>query len=299
MVSLMELNVPNEIYPYTGKNFDRGGLNYHYLDEGEGDPVVMVHGNPSWSIYYRNLVSALKNNYRCIVPDHIGCGFSDKPGDDQYEYTLESRVADLEALLDSLGVTENITLVVHDWGGMIGMVYATRHPERIRRIVVLNTSAFHLPKTKPLPLGLWICRNTILGTFLVRGFNAFSSGAAYVGCKRNPMSRELQKAYRAPYNSWANRIATLRFVQDIPLNPRDRAWDLVDGVHNSVDKLADTPMLICWGLKDFVFDHHFLSEWETHCPHAKIHRFDDCGHYILEDAADEVIPLIQKFMEEH
>lgn len=294
----MALNISNDIYPYTGKFLDRNGLQYHYLDEGKGDPVVMIHGNPSWSIYYRNLVGALKNNYRCIVPDHIGCGLSDKPGDDQYEYTLESRVNDLEALLESLGITENVTLVVHDWGGMIGMVYATRHSERIRRIAVLNTSAFHLPKTKPLPLGLWICRNTILGAFLVRAFNAFSAGAARVGCKRNPMSSELQRAYRAPYNSWANRIATLRFVQDIPLKPGERAWDLVDGVHNNVDKLANVPMLICWGMKDFVFDHHFLREWEAHCPHAEIHRFDDCGHYILEDAADEVIPLIKKFVQE-
>lgn len=294
----MAFDIATEIYPFTGHYLDRNGLQYHYLDEGEGDPVVMVHGNPSWSIYYRNLVNTLKTTHRCIVPDHIGCGLSDKPGDDQYDYTLESRVADLEALLDSLSITDNVTLVVHDWGGMIGMVYATRHPERIKRLVVLNTSAFHLPKTKPLPLGLWICRNTILGTFLVRGFNAFSAGAAFVGCKRNPMSAELKRAYRAPYNSWANRIATLRFVQDIPLNPGDKAYALVDSVHHNVSKLAHVPLLICWGLKDFVFDKHFLAEWETHCPHAQIHRFEDCGHYILEDAQDEVIPLIQEFMEE-
>ncbi|MFP6584298.1 MAG: alpha/beta fold hydrolase [Candidatus Hydrogenedentota bacterium] len=292
----MAFDISNEIYPYTGKFLDRDGLKYHYLDEGDGDPVVMVHGNPSWSIYYRNLVNALKDDYRCIVPDHIGCGLSDKPGDDKYDYTLESRVADLEALLNSLGIVDNITLVVHDWGGMIGMVYATRHPECIKRLVVLNTSAFHLPKSKPLPLGLWICRNTLLGTFLVRGFNAFSAGAAYVGCKRNPMSGDLKRAYCAPYNSWANRIATLRFVQDIPLHPGDKAYKLVTSVESNIDKLAKVPLLICWGLKDFVFDKHFLAEWEKHCPQAEIYRFEDCGHYILEDAQDEVIPLIETFM---
>ena len=129
-------------YPFTGNLLDIQGLNYHYLDEGNGPPVVMVHGNPSWSFYYRNLVLALRDRYRCIVPDHIGCGLSDKPGDNRYDYTLSRRVDDLEALLEHLGIRENITLVVHDWGGMIGMAYAVRHPERIKRLVILNTGAF-------------------------------------------------------------------------------------------------------------------------------------------------------------
>ena len=88
---------------HPGRDFDRDGLRLHYLDEGEGEPVVMVHGNPTWSFYYRKLVEALTGSYRTIVPDHIGCGLSDKPGDDRYAYTLESRVDDLEALLDHLG----------------------------------------------------------------------------------------------------------------------------------------------------------------------------------------------------
>ncbi|WP_279384383.1 alpha/beta fold hydrolase [Geotalea toluenoxydans] len=119
-------------YPFTGNYLDLNGLAYHYLDEGSGDPVVMVHGNPSWSFYYRNLVLALRDRYRCIVPDHMGCGFSDKPDDDRYDYTLPRRVDDLERLLDHLQLSKNVTLVVHDWGGMIGMAYAVRHPERIK-----------------------------------------------------------------------------------------------------------------------------------------------------------------------
>ena len=293
----MAFDIPKEIYPFTGKFHDRDGLKQHYLNEGSGDPVVMLHGNPSWSIYYRNLVNTLKETHRCIVPDHIGCGLSDKPDDDQYEYTLASRLADLESLLHSLNITEKITLIVHDWGGMIGMTYATRHPEKIKRLVILNTSAFHLPKSKPLPLGLKICRNTPLGTFLVRGFNAFSAGAAHVGCKRNPMSPQLKRAYRAPYNNWKNRIATLRFVQDIPLNPSDKAYDIVSSVEENLGRLSRVPMLICWGLKDFVFDHHFLTAWEKNFPKAEIHRYQDCGHYILEDAQDEVIPLIKSFIQ--
>lgn len=289
-------SIPKTLYPFEGKFFDRGGLQMHYLDEGTGEPVVMLHGNPTWSFYYRDLVLALRANYRCIVPDHIGLGFSDKPGDDRYTYTLESRVNDVEALLDSLGITSGITLVLHDWGGMIGMAYATRHPDRIKRLVILNTSAFHLPASKRFPIPLWIVRNTPVGTFLVRGFNGFAGIAARVCCTRNPMTPELRAAYTAPYDSWANRIATLRFAQDIPLSPEDRSYAIVDNVEKNVGQFAQTPILICWGLKDFVFDKHFLRLWEEQCPHAEVHRFDDCGHYILEDAKDEVIPLVQAFL---
>jgi haloalkane dehalogenase len=284
-------------YPFTGKRLDLDGLSYHYLDEGSGAPVVMVHGNPSWSFYYRNLVTALRDRYRCIVPDHIGCGLSDKPSDDRYDYTLSRRVDDLEQLLDTLGVTKNITLVVHDWGGMIGMAYAVRHPERIARLVILNTGAFHLPKTKPFPLGLRICRDSALGTLLVRGFNAFSAGASYVGCKRNPMTPELRALYQFPYNSWQNRIATLRFVQDIPLFPGDRGYDLVSDVSNGIGQFSNLPILICWGELDFVFDRHFLDEWQQRFPNAEIHRYPDCGHYILEDAKEDLVPLISGFLD--
>ncbi|WP_435007873.1 alpha/beta fold hydrolase [Tundrisphaera lichenicola] len=281
---------------HPGRDFDRDGLRLHYLDEGEGEPVVMVHGNPSWSFYYRNLVEALNGSHRTIVPDHIGCGYSDKPDDSRYDYTLKSRVDDLEALLDHLGVDRGITLVVHDWGGMIGMAYAARHPERIARLVILNTGAFPLPKSKPFPWPLWICRNTRVGAWMVRGGNAFAGIASRVCCKRNPMPKDLREAYVAPYDSWANRIATLRFVQDIPLSPNDQGYDIVAGTADRLGEFAETPMMIAWGLKDFVFDRHFLDEWTRRFPEAEVHRFEDCGHYILEDAGDQIIPLIRAFL---
>ena len=287
-----------KLYPFPGKTLDLDGLSYHYLDEGAGDPVVMVHGNPSWSFYYRNLVLALRGSYRCIVPDHIGCGFSDKPGDDRYDYTLSRRIDDLERLIDSLGLTRKITLVLHDWGGMIGMGYAHRHPERIARIVLLNTAAFHLPKEKPFPLGLRICRDTPLGTLLVRGFNAFSVGASIVGCKKNPMSAELKRAYRSPYDSWANRIATLRFVQDIPLAPGDRNYAQVSDIAAGLDRFSALPMAIFWGELDFVFDTSFLKEWVRRFPKARVRSYPDAGHYILEDMKEEVVPLIADFLKE-
>lgn len=285
-------------YPFSGHTLDLDGLSYHYLDEGAGDPVVMVHGNPSWSFYYRNLVLALRENYRCIVPDHIGCGFSDKPGDDRYDYTLSRRIDDLERLIDSLKLEGKITLVLHDWGGMIGMGYASRHPERIGRLVLLNTAAFHLPKEKKFPLGLKICRDTALGTLLVRGFNAFSLGASIVGCKKNPMSEELKQAYRSPYNSWANRIATLRFVQDIPLAPGDRNYALVSEIAAGLDRFADLPIAIFWGELDFVFDPTFLAEWKQRFPKAKVKSYPDAGHYILEDMKQEVVPMIAEFLKQ-
>jgi len=288
-----------DLYPFQGHYLDLNGLRYHYLDEGQGEPIVMLHGNPTWSFYYRRLVLALRDSYRIIVPDHIGCGLSDKPDDTRYRYTLDQRARDLEALLDQLQINRDITLVLHDWGGMIGMVYATRHPERIRRLVILNTSGFHLPAAKRLPWSLWLCRNTALGAWLVRGPNLFCRMATRLCCRRRPMPRPLRQAYVAPYNSWANRIAVLRFVQDIPLRPGDSCYDLVSTVEAGLEQFRSVPMLICWGEKDFVFDGHFLAEWQRRFPQAEVHRIADAGHYVLEDAAEEIIPWIRRFLPAH
>lgn len=259
----------------------------------------MLHGNPTWCFYYRRLVGTLRDRYRTIVPDHMGCGLSDKPDDKHYSYRLEQRVRDLEALLDHLELRENLTLVLHDWGGMIGMAFAQRHPERIARLVILNTGAFRLPPTKPFPWPLWICRNTPIGPLLVRGLNAFSVIASYVCCRRRPLPPSLRRAYLAPYDSWDHRIAVLRFVEDIPLQPEDPSYALVRTVENDLDRFRSVPMLICWGERDFVFDRHFLAEWRRHFPQAEVHAFPDAGHYILEDAAEEVIPLIDGFLTRH
>jgi len=291
--------VDQELYPFQGHYHTLGAHKMHYLDEGSGAPVVMVHGNPTWSFYYRNLVLRLRDRYRVIVPDHIGCGYSDKPDDTGYSYTLKQRVDDLESLLESLGIDDRITLVLHDWGGMIGMAYASRRPERIARLVVMNTAAFPMPETKKFPPGLWLARNTWLGAWLVRGFNAFSLAASFVGCKRHPLSRRLRAAYRAPYNNWRNRIATLRFVQDIPLKAGDPGYDIVADCEQGLPRFADKPMLLAWGERDFVFSNHFLDTWMRHFPDAEVHRWADGGHYILEDAAEELIPAIDRFLTAH
>ena len=289
------MRVDKSLYPFEGRYFARGKNRMHYLDEGQGPTVVMVHGNPSWSFYYRNLVQGLKASHRCIVPDHIGCGLSDKPDDADYTYTLGNRIDDLEALLEEVAPTGPVTLVVHDWGGAIGMGWAGRHPDRVERIVLLNTGAFSNPKDQKIPFTLWLARNTFVGTLLVRGFNAFSVGATHMAVGKR-MGRAVRAGYRAPYDSWANRIATLRFVQDIPLNPGDPAYNAIIEVGEGLDRLQDKPILICWGEKDFVFDLTFLAEWQQRFPGAEVVRYPSGGHYVLEDEGADIIPRIQRFL---
>jgi haloalkane dehalogenase len=289
-----------KLYPFQGAFFDRGqGIRMHWLDEGAGDPVVMVHGNPSWSFYYRALVRELSRDHRCIVPDHVGCGLSDKPGDESYTYTLKSRVDDLDALLEHAGVRERVTLVVHDWGGMIGHAWAVRHPERVARIVVLNTAAFHLPPSKRFPALLRLARDFRAGAWLVERHNAFARGATWLGVTRRKLAPEVSEGLVAPYEPRDSRIATLRFVQDIPLAPGDRAYDLVTETENKLAVLADRPMLVCWGMKDFVFDRHFLAEWRRRFPKAEVHEYPDAGHYVLEDAVEDVVPQVRDFITRH
>ena len=268
----------------------------HLLDEGGGPPILMLHGNPTWSFYYRNLVLALRDTHRVVVPDHIGCGLSEKPGPEDYPYTLERRVEDLEELVDRVAPEGSLTLVVHDWGGMIGLAWAVRHPERIARIVLLNTAAFPLPPSKRLPRRLSLVRNSRLGAWLVLRFGAFCHGATRMAVTRRRLSPEVRQAYCAPYDSPRNRIATLRFVQDIPLDPKDPSWAIVEETAGRLDCFSTTPVLICWGARDFVFDDHFLAEWRRRWPHARVHRFEDCGHYVLEDACEEIVNLVRDFL---
>ena len=284
------------LYPFTSRYYDRGGLKLHYVDEGAGDPVVCVHGNPSWSFYYRELIKELSGSHRVLAPDHIGCGLSDKPDDARYEYRLERRIDDLEAWLDALQIKQNLTLVMHDWGGAIAMGYAARHPQRVSRLVVMNTAAFPMPGTKRLPWALWFCRSTRLGGWFVRGLNGFVRSWLITGCKTRRLTASERAGYLAPYDSYANRIAVLRFVQDIPLDRDDPSFECLAGVCDALSSLHDKPMLVLWGEKDFVFDHHVLSEWTRRFTAAQVELFPEAGHLILEDARDESLALIREFL---
>ena len=291
------MNLPG--YPFTPKQFQpRPGLSMSYLDEGprDGEVVVMLHGNPSWSYYWRTLVSGLSDKYRCIVPDHIGMGFSDKPDDADYDYTLQSRVDDVEALLKHLGITGPVTLAVHDWGGMIGFGWALSHAAQVKRLVVTNTAAFPLPQAKPMPWQIALGRDWKFGALIIRAFNAFSSGASYLGVERR-MPADVRRAYVSPYNNWKNRISTVRFMQDIPLGPQDKAWPLLEEAGRRLPEFADRPAFLGWGLKDFVFDKHFLAGFRAALPQAEVHAYEDAGHYVLEDKHELLVPLIRDFLQ--
>jgi len=296
------------LYPFESRTQTlegRGGLRYHYLDEGPqlggatGVPVVMVHGNPTWSFYWRAMVLALRGERRCLVPDHIGCGFSDKPDDaptatPRYKYTLAERVADLGAWLDAVNAPV-VDVVAHDWGGMIATAWMVQHPERVRRIVLMNTGAFTNPKGRRIPPTLRLARDSALGALLVRGLNAFSVGATRLAVER-ALPADVRAAYTLPYGSWADRIATLRFVQDIPLDARDPAFAVVERTEAALGLLAAKPILLPWGLRDFVFDAAFLDRFIQAWPHAEVERYPDCGHYLMEDAGSRVVERIARFL---
>ncbi len=291
-------------YPFAPHRIEvRPGIAMSYLDEGprDGEVIVMLHGNPSWSFYWRHLVAGLADRYRCIVPDHVGMGLSDKPDDaptasPRYDYTLQSRVDDLTTLLDTLGITGPVTLAVHDWGGMIGFGWALSHMPQVQRLVILNTAAFPLPAAKRMPWQLSLGRDSRVGGFLIRRFNLFARGAAWLGTERR-LPKSVRDAYIAPYAGWRNAISTLRFMQDIPLREADPAWPLVAEAGRRLHEFADLPVFIGWGLRDFVFDRHCLAEFTDALPQAGLHAFADAGHYVLEDKHDVLVPAIRGFLD--
>ena len=284
-------------YPFKSNYLDRHGLKYHYVDEGRGQPIVMLHGNPTWSFYYRHLIKTFSSTHRTIVPDHMGCGLSDKPDAHRYGYRLADRVDDLDALLTELQLNAPVHLIVHDWGGAIGCAYATRHPDRIASLVVLNSAAFFHPQGRRLPWQLWFFRH--LSAFAqpaILGLNLFVRGSLWLNsCK--PLNSATKAGLAAPYNSPRNRLATLKFVEDIPQKPSDPSFDMVKDIEKKLSLLASKPMLICWGMHDFVFTKAFLAEWQRRFPQAQVIRFDDAGHYVLEDVPDRIASHLRHFLD--
>ncbi len=260
------------------------------VDEGHGPAVVMVHGNPSWSYLYRRVITALSGRYRCVAPDHIGCGLSDKP--QQYPYTLSQHIDNLEALLEERDI-QRCLLMVHDWGGAIGMGWAGRHPDRVAGIVVTNTAAFPMPY---IPLRLSVCRVPGLGALLVRGLNGFARPSVQMAVT-TPLTAERAAGFLAPYRSWHDRVALYRFVRDIPMNSRHPSWATLKEVEAGLAGLEDCPMLLCWGGRDFCFNEVFFAEWRRRFPDAQTLYCKDAGHYVLEDAFAEAMGVITPFVE--
>ncbi len=286
------------LFPHGSRYANVGGHSIHYLDAGQGAPVVMLHGNPTWSYYYRRLARRLSSDFRVIVPDHIGCGLSARPGVDQYDFSLNARVADFAQLMAELNLSRPVDLVMHDWGGMIAMAWAVRHVRQVRRLVVLNTAAFLAPAKKLLPWQLRVLRNLpLLAAPLVLQGNLFARGAALLA-PRKRLPKHVRQGYLAPYNRPENRLATLKFVQDIPLSGDDPGYALVAAVEADLNRLGQKPMLICWGRHDFVFDLDYLKKWQRHFPAAQVYLAQDAGHYVLEDAADQLLPRIEAFLKD-
>ncbi len=264
----------------------------HYIDEGSGPVIVMVHGNPTWSFYFRHLIKVLRKNHRVIAVDHIGCGLSDKP--QNYCYCLAQHITNLEKLLTHLHI-DHFSLVVHDWGGAIGMGSAVNHIDSVDKIMVMNTAAFRSPR---IPLRIRLCRLPIAGEILVRLFNGFAWPAQFMAVKKK-MAAPVARAYLAPYNNWHNRIAVYNFVRDIPLDSQHRSYATLVDIENKLQLLRDRaiPMLLVWGGGDFCFNDHFFAEWRERFPEAEAHYFKDGGHYILEDKRAEVDPIVKSFFQ--
>jgi haloalkane dehalogenase len=265
-----------------------------YLDEGPraDEAVLMLHGNPTWSFFYRDLVRALAPALRCIAPDHIGMGLSEKPSPDRYDYRLVTRIADVEALVVSLRL-KKAHLVVHDWGGAIGFGIATRRPEFIGRIVILNTAAFVSDR---IPTRIALCRAGKLGELLVRGGNGFAWPATTMAMHRRKLRADEARGFLFPYDSWGHRVAVHRFVADIPLESAHPSRATLAQIERDLPRLTEHPKRIVWGAWDFCFHDHFLDRWREIYPDADIHRLRDVGHYVLDDGGGEARGLVQEFL---
>lgn len=281
------------LYPFKSHELELNGEKMHYLDEGTGPTLLMVHGNPTWSFYWRNLILALRDQYRVIAVDHIGCGLSSKPDTGSYHFTLDQRIKDLTSFIKHLELSE-ITLVAHDWGGAIGMGTAVRNPERFSRFILCNTASFRFGWC---PLRIRVCRTPVLGKILLKGLNLFSRMAVKMAvAKPERMNSEIRSGLLSPYNSWHNRTAVYEFVRDIPLSSWHPSYKTLCEVETGLEQFKDYPVCLIWGMRDWCFHEQFLKRYQEYFPKALVTRLSDAGHYVVEDAYERMIPVIKSFI---
>ncbi len=278
-------------YPFTSRWFSTEGHVQHYVDEGSGPVLLMVHGNPTWSFAWRRLVTELSSQYRVIAIDHLGCGFSSKPQSREL-YTLENHIRRLSALVEALDL-KDITLFCHDWGGAIGMGCAGRMPSRFQRFVLMNTAAF---RSQAIPRRIAVCRIPMLGQWGVQQLNLFATAAIYMAAEKR-LSASARAGLLAPYDSYESRIAVHQFVQDIPLDPRHPSYETLKDVELSLSRFQHHPMLLIWGMKDWCFTPAFFEEFRRRFPQAQLLPIADAGHYVFEDAHDQMLPAIRQFLQ--
>jgi haloalkane dehalogenase len=278
------------LYPFAPKDFPAFSGRMSYVDHGprDGRPVLLLHGNPSWSFLWRDLILKLAaQGRRVIAPDHVGMGLSARP--DRF-LRLADRIADVEALIAHLGLKE-FDMGVHDWGGAIGFGVAGRRPERVGRILVTNTGAF---LSERIPARIALCRAPFVGRFIVQGLNGFAWPATWMSVEK-PLSPAAKAGFLAPYASASVRRAVADFVADIPMEAAHPTRPVLAAVEASLAGLRAKPMLLCWGMKDFCFDRSFLDGFTRRFPAAQQLLFADAGHYVLEDAGEAALEPIAAF----
>ncbi len=283
----------HSLYPFQSHEIILDGHHYHYLDEGQGPVLLMVHGNPTWSFYWRNLIQPLAKNYRVIAVDHIGCGLSEKPPASAYSYRLAQRIADLSRFIEKLDL-QKITLIAHDWGGGIGMGAAVAMPDRFSRFILMNTAAFLADRC---PWRIRACHIPLFGRLAVQGLNMFSRAALHMAvAKHDRMTPVVRAGLLAPYDSWAHRTAVYQFVQDIPLKTSHPSYQTLANVELGLPQFRQHPVCFIWGMQDWCFTPWFLDRFLEFFPQAEAHRLADAGHYVVEDAHERIVPIIETFL---
>jgi len=281
-----------DAYPFCSHYLNVDDHRLHYLDEGQGRPLLMVHGNPTWSFYWRKLIHHFRDTHRVIVPDHLGCGLSDKPQD--YSYRFVDHVDNLVRLVDHLDL-DQLTLLGHDWGGAIGLAAAVRRPDRIARLILFNTGAF--PPLR-VPRRIALCRTPLLGELAVRGANVFARAATWMATARRGQVDPLVAAgMLAPYDNWGNRIAIQRFVDEIPMSSRHPNHAVLVKLEKEIGRFSDRPVMLVWGMRDWCFTPRCLERFESVFPDAEVHRLEEAGHWVIEDVPTRVITCVDSFLE--
>ena len=286
-------------YPWTPKRHvvDEQGHAMSYLDEGKGPPILFVHGSPTWSYLWRNFVKGLSGKARCIAPDQIGFGCSDKPREPAY-HTLERHILNLTSLMRGLD-TEPVTLVVQDWGGPIGLGWAVRHPQKVARIVLLNTWGMRPDGLLKLPLLFRLARSPGLGEIIIQKHNQYLERVLPMGvADKKRLTPKLMQAYRAPFPFPDDRVAILRFVRMVPERMGDESYDILGEIEAGLAKL-DVPVKIVWARKDPAFGMRIAHRFADLLPQADpkdIVQLPDASHFLQEDAHEKIVPEIAGFI---